>query len=501
MLEQIDQRKLTLKEIFLDDGNFKKVVKKYGPGGRGLMREDSALVVEKMLSCGTIEMGYAIFGCPNCRRYRFVVYSCNTRFCNRCGPKRTDEWIERVRKRVFDVAHRHIVWTVPDNLWRVVALERGLMAGLSKIANKVMSYWEREKGFELGKIVIIHTFGARLNFNVHIHMAVSEVGITADDKLRGWSYIPFSFLTTAWRKQVLKFLNKELKVLRLKNEELRNLLYEEVKRYKVERGERFRRHGPSVRDVRDYLKMLGEKEWYVNAESRQRGAKGTILYTGRYGRRPSMAEVRLVRYDRERKLVTFWYEEKRVKWKGKGVNRSKKRLEKVRRFLTLPVEEFIIRLMRHIPDKHFRMIRYYGLYSNSKRKKSLEVMEAHGLYKGGKPNRLAWRGSIRYQRDRDPLICVCGWEMILVEKTYWDFNTGEVIQIKLPLNKASPEERWRERVVIKKQVAFRRYVRECYEKALSDMEKERGSYWRERVIYLDPRHPGQMCLFEMRLAA
>lgn len=30
---------------------------------------------------------------------------------------------------------------------------------------------------------------------------------------------------------------------------------------------------------------------------------------------------------------------------------------------TVPVLDFVSRLIRHIPEKHFKMIRYYGLYA------------------------------------------------------------------------------------------------------------------------------------------
>ena len=42
---------------------------------------------------------------------------------------------------------------------------------------------------------------------------------------------------------------------------------------------------------------------------------------------------------------------------------------------TLPVMDFIKRLIRHIPEKHFKMIRYYGLYARH-RKSDLKLHRA-----------------------------------------------------------------------------------------------------------------------------
>jgi len=66
-------------------------------------------------------------------------------------------------------------------------------------------------------------------------------------------------------------------------------------------------------------------------------------------RHPAIANSRIVDYDGE--TVTFWYE------------RDKKRLYK-----TMSVEDFITAIIGHIPDKQFKIIRYYGAYSRRKRK-------------------------------------------------------------------------------------------------------------------------------------
>ncbi len=36
-------------------------------------------------------------------------------------------------------------------------------------------------------------------------------------------------------------------------------------------------------------------------------------------------------------------------------------------FLVMPATEFVARIVQHIPDKGFQMVRYYGWYSNRSR--------------------------------------------------------------------------------------------------------------------------------------
>ena len=63
-------------------------------------------------------------------------------------------------------------------------------------------------------------------------------------------------------------------------------------------------------------------------------------------RRPAIALRRIISYDE--KLVTFKYFDKK---------------EKKEKTETIDVMEFIARIIRHIPDRNFKTIRYYGLYS------------------------------------------------------------------------------------------------------------------------------------------
>lgn len=81
---------------------------------------------------------------------------------------------------------------------------------------------------------------------------------------------------------------------------------------------------------------------------------------------------------------------------------------------TLPVQTFIGKLIRHIPDQNFRIIRYSGFYANRVRGKLLPKVFAllKQDYEKAK-QKLAtlgswWREQIQRFTKLDPLICsVC----------------------------------------------------------------------------------------------
>ena len=81
--------------------------------------------------------------------------------------------------------------------------------------------------------------------------------------------------------------------------------------------------------------------------------KELVWYIARYIRHPAVSDRRIVYYDG--KAVTIVCEDKQrgIKWYRK-----------------FTVDEFITCLIQHIPQKNFKVMRYYGLYSRKKKKKN-----------------------------------------------------------------------------------------------------------------------------------
>ncbi len=75
--------------------------------------------------------------------------------------------------------------------------------------------------------------------------------------------------------------------------------------------------------------------------------KANVDYLAKYLKRPPIGETRIKSYDG--KFVSFEYLD--------HYNNTKE-------IMTLPVLEFISRLISHIPDKYFKNIRYYGFLAN-----------------------------------------------------------------------------------------------------------------------------------------
>lgn len=165
-------------------------------------------------------------------------------------------------------------------------------------------------------VTVIHTFGRDLKWNPHVHMMVTEGGKGNITEWRHIRHISYESLRKRWQKILLDEITnisgntKEVKLIK-------NKLYKE----KV-------------------------KGFYVHAKTEIKSAKIAAKYVGRYVGRPAIAESRILKYD------------------GKNVTYKYTRHEDNKVIVeTVHVYEFIKRIIRHIPEKNFKMIRYFGIYS------------------------------------------------------------------------------------------------------------------------------------------
>jgi hypothetical protein len=383
-----------------------------------------------VMRCGDIKNGYSVHKCEDCGLEHKVGFSCGKRFCNRCGYRRTENWVRQSKSKVLNVGHRHIIATMPEVLWDIFAYERDLLKLIPQTGQQVIQLWGLEKGIvKHGIISIIHPFGYDLKWNPHGHFIVTEGGLTSHNSWQNWPwnkkkynqpYISFSFLQSKWRELLSKALFTALDERWDNNADLQKYIYHEVvkikqEQYVIEKQKRKKdrrrisiRNKPSRRDLKDLEQYVKEQDWYVNAESRLSDGEHTIEYVGRYSNRPAMAECRIVDFDGQN--VTFWYDKK------EKLARYVKRKRKV---MSLPVEEFIKRILRHIPDKGFRMIEWFGLYASSVWHNVKTILMRLGKYVIKKVKLLNYRESIKKYFGYDPLICKnCGGELLLYSINY-----------------------------------------------------------------------------------
>jgi len=265
---------------------------------------------------------------------------------------------------MFDVVHRHMVMSVPDRLWLVIREHRELLKVLMDAAihavNDTLSYFLR-KNVMAGLIVVLHPFSRDISFKPHIHVLVTEGGFDNQGRFIAKRYIPARSMRMTWQYQVLI---------------------------------RFKQVLPRTPGYAAFIDKLFDdypEGFYVYLPKKSRIASKRMIgkYVARYVRHPAIANTRICGYDG--KTVTFWYKDN----------------DEVKHVVTMDVFEFIGALIQHIPDRQFKMIRYYGAYA--RKWKASFAFYLQGSITQSKLN--------DFPRNREVRCPVCGHVMEFV--IYW----------------------------------------------------------------------------------
>src|SRR5690606_38169353 len=164
-----------LKQILFDkNGHWDAFMRKHGKKIRPVVIRE----VEKFRKCGDPRNGFKLMVCEGCHEMKRVPYRCKVRFCTTCSCGETEEWSRVMSEDVFQVNHRHVVFTIDEGLWEIFLLHRKLLKPYMDEAVKLIkSYFEKKLKVTPGIIAGLHTFGSRLHFNPHVHMLVTMGGM------------------------------------------------------------------------------------------------------------------------------------------------------------------------------------------------------------------------------------------------------------------------------------------------------------------------------------
>lgn len=326
--------------------------------------------VDKIIKCGDPSLGHALYFCNHCEKFKHVPFTCKSRFCNSCGAKYTRNRALSISSKLIRCTHRHIVFTIPKELRIFFRRDRSLLHLLFSACAKTIFIWfhklNKSEKFKPGFISTLHTFGRDLKWNPHIHMLLTEGASGSKTVWRKIKHLPFKMLRKHWQATILSLLHNRL--------------------------------GSSFYLLKSSLFKTYSNGFYVYAKPNMNSNSiDSVNYIIRYTGRPAMAQSRIIDYNGE--FITFFYDRHED---------NKRVTEKIHVF------DFIKRLIIHIPDEQFKMIRYYGLYA----KKYIHSSKLYLLNSSAKTNfrkkHSHWRAHLLLAFGIDPLYCSCGNKMELV---------------------------------------------------------------------------------------
>ena len=140
-----------------------------------------------MLACSTAAFGSKEYRCShaNCTHHKYIHQTCKSRFCSSCGL-------------FFGII---VFFSI-----------------ISLVVRQIFLGWAKQLDMDIGMFCALHTYGRKLNWNVHIHLSVTRGGLCKRTGL--WKPIVFKAKTTekCWRAAITQLLSSNYSELDLSGE-------------------------------------------------------------------------------------------------------------------------------------------------------------------------------------------------------------------------------------------------------------------------------------------
>lgn len=290
--------------------------------------------VNAMRTCRTLALGIDYYSCPDCGETTKVYHSCKNRFCPTCSWQDTLQWAERIKKNMMALPHRHTIMTLPHQLNNLIKNNKNeLLSALMRVSADTFNDWMGHKyNIKPGIISVLHTFGEVKEYHVHVHMILSWGGMdkqtSALKQIEG-EYVNYDFLKKKFR---CKF-----------EDELVALFDNGLLQHNFSDRTKFMQ----------FIKRINKKRWIIHLERPMNIPAQVIRYIGRYSKRACLSEYKITKMEGEN--ISFRYKDYKTKDKDN---------KPIEREIELNYRDFFPRLLQHVPLRHFRIVRYYAMYSN-----------------------------------------------------------------------------------------------------------------------------------------
>ena len=412
-MEAISKARFSLKQILRD--NWRHFVLNFG----SLVSFAIAYNVWKVMNCREPDgLGYATYACPDHPQETYhVPRTCKSRFCSVCAKVQIDKWVSDIGNLFPNSPYFHIVFTVPSEFRELLFEKKVLLNAVFSASSETLLSFCKEQGFLPALTGVLHTFGSDLKRHVHIHFIISAGGLKLSDKAERrsrylkrkkkdprakrrkvsvlvdkpqwlpWSFFPYKMLRKRYQSLLIGHLKEQIQ---------RNLRSDtpdpELKVFSE----------PSVmKSFFDTLRREHKNGFIVNVSQKREDLESTAGYIGRYARRPPLSEVRIKDYTGE--YVTFEYKD--------YLNNDSKVLH------TLRTVEFIRKLIRHIPEHYFNVIRHFGLLASRVKTPYKEITDRLLPSPAETEKTPTWRERQTLFQGKDPLVCrICQKVMRLVSQ-------------------------------------------------------------------------------------
>lgn len=289
--------------------------------------------------CRTPAMGSHRIYCPHGHQSRLGYNSCRHRCCPQCSKVPRELWLDGWRTRLLNCPHFHVVFTTPHDLLPLWRYNRrrfadALFAAASGALMKLLGD-EKYLGARPGLLAALHTWSQSLAAHVHLHVLVTAGGYARTDGAAIWHQA----------KKPCLLPRKVLMIV------FRGMLRAELLAA-LQRGELTVPPDTSEARLRGLLNRLGRTTWNVKILERYDHGVGVATYLARYLKGGPISNRRLLKFERD------------------GVRfrcRARREVAAPTTTTHLATDDFLLRLLQHVPPRGLRVVRGYGLYAGGQR--------------------------------------------------------------------------------------------------------------------------------------
>ena len=332
-------------------------------GQRLSVHQERAL--RELTLCGTEALGGHVSCCAACGEESYRYNACRNRLCPRCQFEARRDWMEHRRQETLPVEYFHVIMTLPDELAELARQNAKIVYDIlcRSAGNAIVHVGKKHTKLQarMGVVLILHTFGQLLNLHPHVHCVVPGGGIVEDSEHGDrWVSLPRGmFLPKAWLME--EFRQRYLKELRKHYDKRELLLTGKLA------------HLCCPEEFEKWVKKLETRKWILEAKSvteqhaelhaaedPQPLAERVVKYLSKYAGGAAMGNNRLISMENDE--VTFWYKD----YRDRGRRKTK----------SMPVFEFIWKLLMHVLPQNVPIIRHYGFLCRNQRTKMLARIRA-----------------------------------------------------------------------------------------------------------------------------
>ena len=364
----------------------------------------------RIIDCRTAALGGHVLACPNGHVEKICYNSCQHRSCPLCALMARERWLADWKERLLDCPHHHATFTLPHELVPLWLYNKRTFppilfrAGTDTLRELLAD--DKYLGALPGMMAGFHSWSQTLARHPHLHVLVTAGGLDEHGQWRTPNkdcLLPQAVVMEVFRGKMCDYLTKA-----------------------VDKGELTLPPDMTATQVKNLLKKLGRVKWKVNVGKRYEHGHSVATYLAAYLKGGPIGNGRLLELRRGRVYFTYRGQRGEDETESRGPRKT----------TSLEVNEFLARLLEHVPPSNMQMVRVYGLYANSKKDELAKAREHFGQEPRPPRVHITWRDLLQKLGHADKTVCpICGAAFIV--RSRFEPGRGPPAELAASLQRAA----------------------------------------------------------------